>query len=136
MSRVFKSNLFGPVLAGLCTMAFVIDLTLAAPDAEKKLKRIEARLENGGQPLDAEQKEALESALSTGQKSDVEAILTAEQIAVLEEHKSESKNKEKKNKKDKKGKKNKDSKEASSESEDGRIKPMYLDELDVDNEED
>lgn len=136
MSRVFMSNLFAALLAGLCTIGFVTEQAFASPDPEKKLKRIETQLEKGGQPLDAEQKEALEAALSAGQKNEVEAILTAEQIVVLEEHKGESKNKEKKNKKDKKGKKNKDDKKAGSKSEDGRIQPNYLDEFDVENEKD
>ena len=135
MSQVFMSKLFAALLASLCTMGFVVDQAFAAPDPEKKLKRIETRLEKGGQPLDAEQKEALEAALSAGQKKEVEAILTAEQMVVLEEHESESKNKDKENKKNKKGKKNSGGNKSGSESKDGRIKPMYLDELDVDDEE-
>ena len=136
MSQVFTSKLFAALLAGLCTMGFITEQAFAAPDPEKKLKRIETQLEKGGQPLDAEQKEALEAALSAGQKKEVEAILTAEQIVVLEERKSESKNKDKNDKKGKKGKKNSGGNKIGSESEDGRIKPMYLDELDVDDEED
>ncbi len=128
MNRLLKNSLLLCVLTSLSATMFLVGHSSAAPDPEKKLQRIEARLEKGGQPLDAQQKEAIAIALSAGRNDDVAAILTAEQTEILENHENQGKNKANKDKKSKKSKKSqKPSRDATGESTTG----IVLEELEV-----